>query len=110
MDPLVAELADLADAELQWTLIPEQRDAALRQAFEVVLGRIEEERGRLAARPAASTRERSAIDCLWRQARATMEEIREAQFAHPVPAAAMPAKPPPRSKTDSNERPCPSTC
>ena len=46
MDPLVAELADMADAELQWTLIPEQRDGALRQAFDVVLERIGQQRQR----------------------------------------------------------------
>jgi len=40
MDPLVAELADLADAELQFALHLSQRDAALYRSFEVVLARI----------------------------------------------------------------------
>ena len=37
MDPLAAELAELADAELQFALEPEHRDAALVQAFESVV-------------------------------------------------------------------------
>ena len=41
MDPLVAELADLADAELQWTLTPENRDAALLAALEAVAQRVQ---------------------------------------------------------------------
>ncbi len=40
MDPLAAELADLADAELRFALDPEYRDGALCQAFEVVYDRI----------------------------------------------------------------------
>ena len=40
MDPLVAELADLADAELQWTLTPENRDAGLVAALEAVAERV----------------------------------------------------------------------
>ncbi len=44
MDPLAAELADLADAELQFALNPEHREAALCQAMEAVLKRIGKER------------------------------------------------------------------
>jgi hypothetical protein len=40
MDPLVAELADLADAELQFALEPEHREGALGQTFEAVRARI----------------------------------------------------------------------
>ena len=40
MDPLAAELAELADAELQFALEPEHRDAALVQAFESVVARL----------------------------------------------------------------------
>jgi radical SAM superfamily enzyme YgiQ (UPF0313 family) len=84
MDPLVAELADMADAELQWTLIPEKRDGALRQAFEVVLERIGQERERVTGDPACSPSRRASIERLWEQGQATMEEIKEVQFAHPV--------------------------
>jgi hypothetical protein len=82
MDPLVAELADMADAELQWTLIPEKRDGALRQAFEVVLERIGQEWERVAGDPACARSRRAAIERLWEQGQAAMEEIKEAQFAH----------------------------
>ncbi len=43
MNPLAAELADLADAELQFALQPEHRDAAIYQAFQVVVERIRRE-------------------------------------------------------------------
>ncbi len=43
MDPLATQLADLADAELQFALNPEQRDGALYRAFEVVMERIRAE-------------------------------------------------------------------
>ena len=46
MDPLVAELADLADARLAWALNLEDRGAALYEAFEAVLERLREEAGR----------------------------------------------------------------
>jgi hypothetical protein len=84
MDPLVAELADMADAELQWTLIPEQRDAALRQAFDVVLERVGQQRERVAGGAQCGPSRRSAVERLWQQGRAALEEIKEAQFAHPL--------------------------
>ena len=83
MDPLVAELADLADAELQWSLIPEQRDAALAQCFHVVFDRLGEGRQRLAECGASGSR-RDIIDRAYRQARAAMDEIKERQFAPPL--------------------------
>jgi len=43
MDPLTAELADLADAELRFALNIEQRDGALFEAFDAVLRRMREE-------------------------------------------------------------------
>ena len=84
MDPLVAELADMADSELQWTLIPEQRDGALRQAFDVVVERIGRERERTAGDPQCGSSRLAAVERLWQQGRAALEEIKEAQFAHPL--------------------------
>ncbi len=40
MDPLTAQLADLADAELRFALEPRHRDAALVQAMEVVVEQV----------------------------------------------------------------------
>ena len=44
MDPLAAELAELANAELQLSMHPEQRDGRLTRALEVVLERIGQQR------------------------------------------------------------------
>jgi len=68
MDPLAAELADLADAELRWALNPDQRDAALFSAFEVVLARISE--------AGQAVRLRHLHD----QARRAMDQIKDARF------------------------------
>ncbi len=43
LDPLVAELVELADAELRFALEPQQKEAALIRGFEAVLERIQEE-------------------------------------------------------------------
>ena len=96
MEPLVAELAELADAELQWTLVPEQRDAALAQCFQVVLDRLEEELRRPASECCGSGSRRAAIDRAYRQARAAMDEIKEAQFVHPLDAPGIFQNPCPR--------------
>ena len=96
MEPLVAELAELADAELQWTLIPEQRDAALAQCFQVVLDRLEEELRRPASECCGSGSRRAAINRAYRQARAAMDEIKESQFVHPLDAPGIFQNPCPR--------------
>jgi hypothetical protein len=80
MDPLAAELADLADAELRWTLHPERRDAALFSAFEVVLERIREEREQ-SQRPATSSEARKLqIRYLHVQAERAMNQIKDVRF------------------------------
>jgi radical SAM superfamily enzyme YgiQ (UPF0313 family) len=74
MDPLVAELADLADAELQWALQPEQRDGALVSGMQVVVDRIHE-----TARTKASGTE-LRMKQLRFQADQAMAEIKECLF------------------------------
>jgi len=71
MDPLVADLADLADAELQWALHLTERNNALASAFEVVLARIRDELDR----PAADVR-RQRVLALYEQALWSMGEAR----------------------------------
>ena len=66
MDPLAAELADLADAELHWALNLPERDGALVRAFEVVLERVE--------------RERPGARALLEQARRAMDQVKDARF------------------------------
>jgi len=80
MDPFVAELAELADSELQFSLTPEHRDSALVQAFQVVLDRVLAEQRRLAADPRTSAWARSRAAELTEQARSAMDEIRQSQF------------------------------
>jgi hypothetical protein len=84
MDPLVAELADLADAELHFSLMPEHRDAALVQAFEVVVNRLREEEHRIVGDSSAPATARLRIVDLANQARHALDEIHEAQFAAPL--------------------------
>ena len=72
MDPLAAELADLADAELQFALQPTQRDGALVSAMEVVTQRIRVEASR------AETA--SAVPHLHDQAVRALYQIRDARF------------------------------
>ncbi len=69
MDPLAAELADLADAELQWALDPRRRDTALTTAMEAVLEKI-----RSVDQGDASARR------LLDQAEQAMNQIRDARF------------------------------
>ncbi len=66
MNPLAAELADLADSELRWALNLQQRESALVQAFEVVLDRIRQE-----GRKAHHLRD---------QAQRAMDQIKDARF------------------------------
>ena len=70
MDPLTAELADLADAELRFSLQPSHRDAALVSAMEVIADRI------LQAAPT-----NSRIKQLQAQAQEALDEVREASFS-----------------------------
>ncbi len=80
MDPLAAELADLADAELRFALNPRQRDAALYSAFEVVLERIREETERVERAPGSTDRRKLRVRHLQTQAERAMDRIKEARF------------------------------
>ncbi len=68
MDPLTAELAEAADAELQFALQPEHRDAALFRAIEIVVQRIGQQP------PCNRTRR------LKDRARFAMDQVGEARF------------------------------
>ena len=68
MDPLTAELAELADAELQFAINLEQRDGALTAAFEAVLDGISRQRQSFSIRQLRD-------QALW-----AMDQIREARF------------------------------
>jgi hypothetical protein len=74
MDPLVADLADLADSELQWTLQPEQRDGALASAMEAVVARIRE------IEQTAGGKQKARMAHLRQQAESSLDEIRESRF------------------------------
>jgi hypothetical protein len=80
MDPLAAELADLADAELRFALQPELRDAALCSAFEAVLKRIGQEAERVEKNPRADDALRRRLRHLHDQARWAMDRIKDARF------------------------------
>lgn len=69
MDPLAADLAERADAELQFALELEHRDAALLQALEAVRGLLDEKR-----------QDDRRGEALWRQACDALDEVRQAQF------------------------------
>ncbi len=84
MDPLVAELADLADAELRFALNPQHRDSALVAAYEVVHQRIADECRRCEERGGSRGAGQAALERLAEQAGAAMTEIREARFP-PIP-------------------------
>ncbi len=66
MDPLAAELAELAHAELQLAMHPEQRDGRLTRALEVVLERIGQQRRGWRVR------------CLRDQAERALDQIKQA--------------------------------
>ncbi len=80
MDPLAAELADLADAELRFSLQPERREAALVSAFEVVLERIGEAWARVGHGGPSCEAERLRMRHLHDQARRAMDQIKDARF------------------------------
>lgn len=75
MDPLVAELADLADAELTYALQPVERDAAIGAAVEAVAERLEEEFARTGQR---MHHERLAR--LVENARRARDEVRQSRY------------------------------
>ena len=70
MDGLVAELADLADERLHWTVNPETRDGALLETMPVVVRRLEQ----------FEPEEHLDRGALFAQARAAAEEVREAAY------------------------------
>lgn len=80
MDPLVAELADLADLELRWTLHLPQRESALFSALEVVLTRIAAEAESRNDRSTDFPDSRARIVALEEQAAWAMEQIKEVRF------------------------------
>jgi hypothetical protein len=86
MDPLAAELADLADAQLQYTLNVPQRDGALWAALDAVLECLREHCRRISAADGEPEhRKRRLADLVW-QAERAMEEIKDARFqAVPLP-------------------------
>jgi hypothetical protein len=80
LDPLAADLADAADAELRFALNLPQRDGALLAAMEAVADRLVREQASVRADPAASDSRREKIAQLHRQAQWTIEQIKEARF------------------------------
>jgi hypothetical protein len=74
MDPLTADLADLADSELQWTLQPEKRDGALLSAMEVILERIRREERSAEGRGKAHSR------AIREQAERALDDVREMRY------------------------------
>lgn len=78
MDPLVADLADRADSQLHFSLMPEQREGALIEAMAAVQERIAEEIERAAHDSPATAAHR--LQRLAAQAHAAMNEIRDARF------------------------------
>jgi len=77
MEPLVAELADQADAELQWSLMPHERDAALVQAMEVVRQRIRAEFESRRGLPAGALAPWEDLD---RQVQAALGEVKDTWY------------------------------
>lgn len=80
MDPLAADLADLADAELHWALELEHRDGALAASFEAIVEGIGRENARLRQDACAARNRKQRIDHLHEQARFALMEVKEARF------------------------------
>jgi len=80
LDPLVAELADMADSELRWTLHLERRESALVQAFEVVLDRIRREEQSVSRDGKSTDAQVTRIRYLHYQAQLAMDQIKDARF------------------------------
>jgi hypothetical protein len=80
LDPLAANLADAADAELRFALDLPQRDGALVAAMEAVLRRLAREEAALRAGASADEARRSRVEHLRDQTWWAMEQIKEARF------------------------------
>jgi hypothetical protein len=80
MDPLAAELADLADAELRFALEPGHRDGALLAAMEVVAQRIGAEAKRTSQSALSDNRRAPRVERLLARAHRALAEIKDAQF------------------------------
>jgi len=80
MIPLAADLADLADSELRWTLNLPNRESALVQAMEVVLERIHEEEEAVGRDRNSSEKRRLEIGHLREQTQRAMDQIKDARF------------------------------
>lgn len=68
MDPLVAQLADAADAELQWGLELEHRDAALRAAVAAVVAQLSRQGPSARLPHAQAVAALDHVDQAWRRA------------------------------------------
>ncbi len=77
MHPLVADLADRADAQLQWALDFAHREAALGSVFEVLLERIRELRDPASAGATATPYQPARLERLEEQALAALGDLRE---------------------------------
>jgi hypothetical protein len=80
LDPLAADLADLADAELRFALNLPQRDGAIMAALEAVLERLAREEATLRAEPSAGVARHARVGPLRDQAQWAVEQIKEARF------------------------------
>jgi len=77
MDPLAADLADRADAQLQWALDFTHREAALGSVFEVLLERVRELRGPASASATAAPYPPARLQRLEEQALAALGDLRD---------------------------------
>jgi hypothetical protein len=80
LDPLAADLADVADSELRFAINLPERDGALVAACEAVLGRIAREETSVLADPRAGAARRARIGQLRREAEWAVDEIKELRF------------------------------
>lgn len=80
MDPLAADLAELADSELHWALELERRDGALAASFEAIVERIDREKERLRQDPRATRNRKQRIGELRERAKFALMEVKEARF------------------------------
>ena len=80
LDPLAADLADVADSELRFAINLPERDGALVAACEAVLERIAREETSVLADPRAGAARRARIGQLRREAEWAVDEIKELRF------------------------------
>ena len=81
LDPLAAELADLADSPLRWTLDLPHRDSALLQSLEAVLERIRREEEMVLENRASSEAQIRRVRRLHDQARLAVERVKNVRFS-----------------------------